>query len=716
MPDTPTNYSWPEMSQRKLIGKRISRLDGVAKSSGRAKYSSDLNPQGLLHAVLLTCPHAHARVRSIDTSAADKMKGVTAVRVISPAGTEIQWAGTEVAAVAAENEELARDAVRAIKVDYEVLPHAVREEDLSKVSGRAKPAGEQITGDPDKAFTEAEVVAEGSYGIPVITHCCLEPHGQTIAWQGDNIRYWPSTQAVSTVAGDLAQQLKIPATNIHVQMDYMGGGFGSKFPADRWGGECAHLSKASGGRPVKLFLDRATELTIGGVRPSHFARIKMGAKKDGTITAWQSESWSSGGFGGGGMAPIPYVFTNIPNVRRNHTAVSLNAGPQRAWRAPNHPQASYLTCSALEDLAAKLNMDPLELFMKNISYTPRPETYSVQLQKAAELIEWKKLWHPRGEGKGHIRRGLGIGINTWGGAGHAATARAVIHPDGSVEIEMGTQDLGVGTRTVLAQVAGETYGLPLEAIKIKMGDNKFPAAGPSGGSTTVGGVCSATRKASVNAVTKLFEAVAPGMNVPADQLEAVDGRIRVKGNPDKGMSWKQACQKLGAMPITETGSNEPKNTLGLNTGGAAGVQMADVSVDIETGRVKINRFVAVQDCGLIVNPKLTESQIYGAMIMSACSALVEERVMDQVTGRVLNADMEFYKLAGIADIGELIVHMQIEPEHDKRGIIGIGEPPAVGGVAAIANAVANAAGVRVPRVPLTPRHVLTALAGSGRNA
>jgi xanthine dehydrogenase YagR molybdenum-binding subunit len=229
-------------------------------------------------------------------------------------------------------------------------------------------------------------------------------------------------------------------------------------------------------------------------------------------------------------------------------------------------------------------------------------------------------------------------------------------------------------------------------------------------------VSSSVRKATVNALDKLFEAVAPSLGVPAEQLEVNDARIRVKGNPDKAMSWQQATQKLGTMTISEMGENDTKRTEGLNTGGAGGVQMADVSVDMETGRVKMNRFVAVQDCGLVINPKTAESQVFGAAIMSVCSALVEERVMDQQVGRVLNADMEFYKLAGIGDIGDIIVHMDITPEHDKRGVVGLGEPPAIGGVAAIANAVANATGVRVHRVPLTPRHVLNALARNGRNA
>jgi xanthine dehydrogenase YagR molybdenum-binding subunit len=416
------------------------------------------------------------------------------------------------------------------------------------------------------------------------------------------------------------------------------------------------------------------------------------------------------------MPPIPYVFTKIPNVRLNHSAVRINAGPQRAWRAPNHPQASFLTCSALDDAAAALKMDPVEFFDKNFQYAVRSETYRSQLRKAAELADWKKLWHPRGEGKGAIRRGLGIGVNQWAGAGHASKCNAKINPDGSVEIELGSQDLGTGTRTIITQVAAETLGLPMSAVKVKLGDNRYPASGSSGGSTTVGGVSSSTRKSTVNALVKLFEAVAPGLGAPADQLEAVDGMIRVKGNPAKSMTWKQACQKLGTQSIVEMGENDPKNPLDLNTAGASGIQIADVSVDIETGKVTLNRLVAVQDCGLIVNPKLAESQIYGACIMSICAALMEERVMDAVTGRVLNADMEFYKLAGIGDIGEILVHLDITPEHDKRGIIGLGEPPAIGGIGAIANAVTNAIGARPPRLPLTPRHVLAAIAKNGRNA
>jgi xanthine dehydrogenase YagR molybdenum-binding subunit len=712
MANTP-EYSWPPMEQRKLIGKPLKRLDGPMKSSGRAKYSSDLNFKGLLYAAFHTSPYAHARVKSVDTSDAEKMDGVKAVHVVAPAGTEIQWQGWEVVAVAATTEEIAREATRAIKVDYEVLSHVVNEADVAKAGANAKQGGEQTAGDVDKAFQEADAVSEGQYGIKVITHCCLEPHGSIIQWQGDAINVWPSTQNVPGYAGALATPLKVAQNNIKVKMDYIGGGFGSKFGPDAWDRAGAELSKKAGGAPVKIYLERATELQIAGNRPSAFAKIKIGGKKDGTITAWQSQSWGTGGFQPVNPPPQPYVFTNIPNYRRTHTTVSTNTGPNRAWRAPGNQQASFLTCCAIEDFAAKLRIDPLEVFKINAQYAPqaRVDTYRYQLDKAAELAEWKKLWKPRGSANGALKRGLGIGIAAWNGAGHAGQCRAVINPDGSVSIEIGTQDLGTGTRTVITQVAAETFGLPMNKVKLVIGNNDLPPDGASGGSTTVGAVSTSTRKASMNALWKLYEAAAPSLGAQPDQLEAVDGNIRVKGTPGKTMTWAAACRKIGTTPISEMGANVPAQAAreGLNTGGASGAQIADVTVDTETGVIKVNRYVAVQDCGLVINPRLAESQVYGAVIMGISTALFEERIMDDQTGRFLNADMEFYKLAGIADIGDIRVHMDIRPENDKRGVIGLGEPPAVPICAAISNAVANAIGVRVPMVPITPDRVLSAL-------
>jgi len=725
MANTP-DYTYPPMDKRKVIGKSPKRVDGPAKSSGRAKYSTDLKIPDMLFGAYLTSPHAHAKVTSIDTSAAEKMPGVKSVYVAAPAGTEINWQGWEVAAVAATTEEAAREATRAIKVQYEVLPHLVNEENLSKAGNRARQGGERLVGDPDQAFKSADAVSEGYYAIPVVYHCCLEPHGQVIQWKpgsdpsgsGDQINVWPSTQNVPDYAGTLSNDLKVPATNIKVKMDYIGGGFGSKFTPDAWAKVGANLSKNAGGRPVKLYLDRATELMIAGNRPSAFAKMKLAGKKDGTITAWQTDSWASGGFPPVQAGQQPYTYTNVPNIREVRTSVSLNAGTQRAWRAPGNQQSSYLTCCAIEDFAAKIGMDPLEVFKVNAQYAQRTgatDTYRYQLEKAAELSEWKKLWHPRGQsGSGPVKRGLGIGIASWNGNGHRSQCRTVINPDGSVSVEIGSQDLGTGTKTIILQVAAETLGLQINQIKLVIGNNDLPPDSGSGGSTTVGGVSTSTRKAAVNALAKLYEAVAPSLGAQPDDLEAVDGHIRVKGSPNKSVTWAAACKKLGTSSVSEMGAHNGQAIAGLVTGGAAGVQIADVSVDTETGLVKMNRYVAVQDCGMVINPRLAESQIYGAVIMGISTALFEERIMDDQTGKTLNPDMEFYKLAGIADIGNIVVHVDIRDENDKRGVIGLGEPPAVPICAAVGNAVANAIGTRVARMPMTPKNVLDTL--EGRNA
>ncbi|MGH9822135.1 MAG: xanthine dehydrogenase family protein molybdopterin-binding subunit, partial [Blastocatellia bacterium] len=541
---------------------------------------------------------------------------------------------------------------------------------------------------------------------------CLETHGSVSEWDGDHLTVHISTQAVSTVASQMAPPLKIPAANIHVHMDHVGGGFGSKFAADRWDIVAAELSKQAGGKPVKMMLERNHELEVAGCRPSAYARVKVAAKSDGTLVAWEHHAWGTGGVGGGGAPPMPYIF-GIPNIRKQNTSIETNIGSARAWRAPTHPQAALITMSALEDLAAKLNMDPLEMVLKNIALTgQRSDVYQEELQKAAELIDWKKNWHQRGDKTaGPIKQGMGLSIHTWGGRGHNGNCDLIIHPDGSVVVKTGSQDLGTGTRTAIDIVAADALGLPLQSVTVMLGDNQYPADGGSGGSTTIGGVSSFTRRAALDALDELFAKVAPALKAKPEELEAWRGYIRVKADPKRSMTWKQACLKLGGTPITVRGKNPgPGN---LANSGVGGCQMADVSVDVETGVVRLNKLVAVQDCGLIINRKLVESQVYGAMIMGVSYALYEEKVMDQNTGRLLNPNMEFYKLAGIGDVGDLAVHMMTGKGYDERGVIGLGEPPVISPGAAISNAVANAIGVRVPHLPLTPDRVLEALAKNG---
>jgi xanthine dehydrogenase YagR molybdenum-binding subunit len=566
-------------------------------------------------------------------------------------------------------------------------------------------------GDPGKAFKEAEITSEGLYGASVITHCCLEAHGSVAEWpDSDHLLMHISTQNVSGVPGQMAEPLGIPAANVRQQQDHVGGGFGSKFAADRWDMTAARLSRKAG-KPVRIFLERDAELKVAGARPSAYARVKVALKKDGSLTGWESQSWGTGGPGGGGMPPLPYIF-NIANQRKEHTAIRNNIGPARAWRAPSHPQAAVITMGALDDAAAKIGMDPVEFWLKNIDLAgARKETYREELAIASDLMGWKSKWRSRGQNRsGSMARGLGLSIHTWGGRGHESHCDFSIHPDGSVEVRLGSQDIGTGTRTTIQIVAAETLGLPLEAIHLFIGDTQYPQSGASGGSTTPGGVSSSTRRAAVDARDALFAKVAGALNAAPEELEATNQTVRVKADPSRSLSWKDACSKIGAVPLTARGNNPDKSKPpDLTNSGVGGVNMADVEVDVETGIVRVKKMVAVQDCGLIIDLKTAESSCFGAMIMGISYALFEEKVMDDATGRMLNADMQFYRLAGLSDIPELVVHMMTGKGYDERGVIGLGEPPVISPGAAISNAVANAIGVRVPFLPLTPDRVLVAL-------
>jgi xanthine dehydrogenase YagR molybdenum-binding subunit len=317
-------------------------------------------------------------------------------------------------------------------------------------------------------------------------------------------------------------------------------------------------------------------------------------------------------------------------------------------------------------------------------------------------------------GRGGARRtGLGLSLHTWGGRGHRSNCELSIHPDGAVEVKLASQDLGTGTRTVIAIVAAETLGLPVGAVKVSIGDSRYPASGTSGGSTTVGGVSSSTRRAAQNALEEIFRRVAPELDAAPEELEVLHatagarGGVGVRGDASRRLSWKQAAALVGGSPLVATGVNPGPGE--LTDSGVGGVQMAEVAVDVETGLVEVVRMVAVQDCGMIVDLETAESQVYGGLIMGISYALAEEKVMDPVTGRMLNVDFESYKLAGIGDVGELEVHMMTGPGFADRGVVGLGEPPVISPGAAISNAVANALGVRVPHLPLTPHRVLDTL-------
>ena len=711
--------SWPPSAERSLIGKSIKRLDGPAKTQGAAKYAYDINRPGMLFGRLLGSPHPHARIRAIDLSAAEKHPGVrAALALIDPTAGEaakVRYQGEEVAAVAAVSEEAAEDAIRLIKVDYEVLPHLATVEQAMRPEaplvfpkGNVSQVSERVEGNVEEALGTATTVVEGQYSTQVQTHTSLETHGGVCEWDGDKLTAWVSTQAAHGARDGIAKALGVPQANVRVIVDYMGGGFGSKLGFDRQVVVAARLAKAANAA-VKMMLSRKEEHLVTGNRPSAYAKVKAAADSAGKFLAFDAETWGTGGAGQGAGFSVPYPVYVFPNRRQRHRDVYINAGPQRAFRAPGHPQACFITEIVIDELADRLRIDPLELRMRNLQPADATGVDAPNRQwrkyfpMGAEKIGWSKR-HPTGDATpGPIKRGLGCAANIWAGAGNPQTRAACeILPDGSVTMRIGTQDIGTGTRTLVGMITAETMGLPLGSVNVAIGDTNYPFAPGSGGSITVGSISPTVRVAAEAARDALFAQVAPTLGAETTALEAKGGRIAVKAAGGKSVPWRDACKLLGTEPINAPGQWEK----GLSDVGTSGVQFADVEVDIETGVTRVKKIVCVQDAGMIVDRLTAESQCIGGIIMGLGFALYEHRILDRNTGQMVNPNMEFYLLPGMSDIPVIDVTLVDQPD---RGVVGLGEPPTISTAAAVANAVANAIGVRVRTLPLTPEAVLTAL-------
>lgn len=733
--------AWKPDKKLKIVGTPVPRVDGYDKVSGTAQYTFDVTLPNMTIAKTLRCPYPHARIKSVDISNALKHPGVLAI-ITHKNTPKIQWysdtsflfdphlryLGDEVACVAAESEDIAKKALDLIKVEYEVLPFVVdakkaMEPNAPKLYETGNIRGEKPyiykRGDTETGFKEADAVVEDTFTTPVVVHNPTEVHCSVANWDGDRLTVWDSTQAIFNVRDGLAQSLKIPANKVRVIKKYMGGGFGSKLTIGKYTVMAALLAQKIG-RPVKITLDRKEMNLAVGNRPNSVQKLKAGAKKDGTLTALYHYSYGTVGShpGGAGCSwPLRTVY-QCGNVYVEEYSVYTNAGPSRPMRAPGHVQGTFAMDSLIDELAEKINMDPLEFRLKN--YAEKDQVYNIPYtskrlkeayKKGAEAIGWHRRSQPAGSGKGPVKRGIGMATQIWWGGGTPpsyATIRLI--RDGSAHVMAGTQDLGTGTYTFIAQVTAEVLEIPLEKITVTLGDTgRCPYCILSGGSLTAPSVSPAVHDAAEQIKAKLVSGAAALMELPENQLNYQQGVISNKKDPAKKMTITDILSKMQEQELIATGARNanPKGYM-INTFGA---QFAEVEVDTETGKVKVLKVVAAHDIGRVLNWKTAENQFHGGIIQGIGFALMEQRIIDQATGKVLTANMHDYKMPTIMDMPEIESYVVSDADTliSSVGAKGLGEPTHIPTACAIANAVYNAVGVRIKSAPITPDKVLTAL-------
>jgi xanthine dehydrogenase YagR molybdenum-binding subunit len=699
--DADTGPGWGPNDKHTLLNHRLTRVDGPLKAAGAARYTYDQRLPGMLYGRVLRCPYGHARVTRLDTEAASRIPGVKAI-VPAPL-TELRFAGAPVAAVAATTPEIAGDALRAIKVTYEVLPHVVHAEpaarpDSPKVVAEENNLQEKAkNGDESKvaaAFATADAIVEADYMTPRIHHACLETHGMVVDYRGgDTATIYASTQGTFTIPADAAKELGLAESAVVSSVEHMGGGFGSKFGIGTEGMFACRLSKQAKA-PVKLMLTRYDEFVMAGNRSGSWQKLKAGVKNDGTIVALHARQYRLGGVGQGSQAGQPYIY-RMGDTFRVVYALHTNEDSAIAMRAPGHPQASFAVESLVDELAHKIKMDPVAFRKKNL----RDEVYHRQLDRGAKEIGWSRRNPVPGGNPGPLKRGLGCAVGTWGGGGNnQCKVDVTISRDGSVLVAVGTQDLGTGTRTFTRAIVAEEFGLGIADVKEQIGSSKLGSANPSGGSTTAASLAPSVKDAAIKARLALLERVAPLLgNAKPEDVVFANGKVSAGS---QSLAWKQACAALPAAGITAHGEWRAD----LQSRGIHGVCFAEVEVDVETGHVKPIKMVHVQDGGLPLNRLTLESQINGGMIQSLGMALWEGRVMDAQLGMQLNPGFGDYKLPGCLEMPELV---PIIDDDDKReAVIGIAEGCIIPALGAVANAVFNATGLRIRELPITPDKLL----------
>jgi CO/xanthine dehydrogenase Mo-binding subunit len=759
VPETPKPGESPKpWTKTNIVGKPIPRVDGYARVSGTAVYPSDVVLPKMLYGAILRCPYPHARVKSVKTIEAEAMSGVRAIISGFTASNNPAWVyssfskvefasllfdshcrfeGEPVAAVAAETPYQAWDAVRAIQVDYDVLPFVADERKAledgvppvhDKGNLVAEPQRYQ-RGDVEKGFAEADVVLDKDFSTACELHTPMELHGCVANWEGDCLTIWESTQGVYSVQSGVAKTLGLPLSKVRVIGSYMGGAFGSKLRADKYAVIAAILARQSA-QPVKLFLTREETYLATGNRPPSNMKLKAGVKKDGTLTALDFSCVGTGGaYPADGTSLVDWVVKDLyacPNVRSEMTDVYINAGPARPMRAPGHPQGAWALEQVLDELAELIGMDPVDLRLKNLAETSQarpgnPPYTSTGLKECliegAKSFGWKEARMKSGKGdeQGHIRRGAGMAAGLWfaGGGGPPSTIVIKLFSDGSVNLNMGASDIGTGTKTVMAMVVSEELGVTAETIQIENADTGTTQyATPSGGSKTIPTESPAVRAAAIEVKRQVLEMAATELKADLSSLAMRGGEIYVREDPARkiGITELSGLKKRGVVVGVGYRGPNPENMV-VNPFAA---QFCEVEVNTRTGEVRLLRFLGAHDSGRVMNRLTYDSQVIGGITMGIGLAMTEERILDRNrTGKLVSKSWHDYKIPTALDVPAEILSIPIEPadsEANTTGAKGLGEPVTIPTAAAVANAVYNATGLRITETPMTPVRLCPLLA------
>jgi xanthine dehydrogenase YagR molybdenum-binding subunit len=694
---------WPA-GPRDAVGRPAPRNDGAARARGEARYTGDMRFAGMLHAAVLRSPHAHARVKRLDLAPALGAPGVRGA--IGPGDapelrSDCAYEGAPVAAVCADTLAEARRALGLTDVEWEVLEPLLDPDEAVAHGSLISPPRASARGDLDRGLAEADAVVRATYRTQTVLHNSMETHQAVCRWEGDVLEVYTSTQYVWGVREDVAEALGLPADKVRVVCEYMGGGFGSKNGPGDYTYVAAELARRTG-RPVRCALTRREEHVAAGNRNATIQRLVAGARGDGMLTALGGEFVNAVG-ADGWVATTEGPMTRIydcPNVRTTTDGARLNLPPMKAFRAPGFVEGTFGLECLLDELAAELDLDPLELRRRNHagadpgSGGPYSAKNLLECYRRAEP-HWERRHEVRARSTETVRRGVGLASQVWfGGGGPPSYAWIRVGSDVRATVVTAMQDVGTGTKTTMALVAAEELGIPVEHVTVAVGDTlRGPYATLSAGSSTTPSIAPAVRAAAADARRQIAEMAAQRYGEDVEEFDLAE-LLSVLGN----------AQILGS------GSRGP-NPTGM-TVLTFGVQVAEVAVDVGTGEITVERIAAIHDVGRVINPLGASSQVEGGIIQGIGHTLSEARLHDPGSGAILTTSLDAYRMPTIADVPEIVCELIDVPDTQlsNLGSKGIGEPPIIPVAAAIANAIRDATGADVRSLPITRAEMLRALA------